>query len=457
MKVVQWYSAQPGIKVTATDIASRRVMLSGSVAAMQRAFGVRLNQLRRRERTYRGRTGDILVPRFLVDIVIAVLGLDQRQQAWPHASKSSPAAGASALQIRDVARMLGWPIDRSQGVGRFIAVIELGGGLVLDEFEAYFTERNLPRPALTVTEVAGGKNAPGGDLDNEVALDVFVAAAVAPGAALRVYFAPLTDDGFFTAVATAVHSASPPPDVLTISWGGAELTWSAQAMVAFDQLLEDAGSRGITVLCSAGDHGAGDRVSDGALHVQFPASSPHVAACGGTHVTVTGAIVTREVVWNDGNGWATGGGVSTTFDRPTWQADVAAHVEPTTRRALPDIAGPAGSAPGYLVPVHGRMSALGGTSGVAPLYAGLVALCNDLLDDRIGALAPVLYALPATAFVQVSGGNNSTPNIDEHPAVLGYAADETCPWNACTGLGRLIPQVALATWIADRASHTRES
>ena len=117
--------------------------------------------------------------------------------------------------------------------------------------------------------------------DGEVLLDIEVAGAVAPGAAQVVYFAPNTDQGFVDAVTTAVH-ASPTPTAVSISWGQSEDSWTAQARTALDQAMADAAALGVTVCVAAGDNGSGDGETDGQPHTDFPASSPHALACGGT-------------------------------------------------------------------------------------------------------------------------------------------------------------------------------
>src|SRR5262249_2306315 len=144
--------------------------------------------------------------------------------------------------------------------------------------------------------VDGADNAPGDDADGEVMLDVEVIGAVAQGAKIAVYFGPNTTDGFYDAIAAAVHDASRRPCAVSISWGQAEAGWTASAMDAYDALFSDAASMGITVYAAAGDNGATDGAEDGGFNVDFPASSPSVVGCGGTKLTPT-----SEVVWNELN------------------------------------------------------------------------------------------------------------------------------------------------------------
>src|SRR4029077_3438103 len=181
--------------------------------------------------------------------------------------------------------------DTANGAGQCIAIIELGGGYRTADLRAYFKSVNLKMPKVTAIGVDGGKNAPTGDpnsADGEVALDIEVAGAVAPGAKIAVYFAPNTDRGFLDAITTAVHDKKRKPSVISISWGAAEANWTAQAMQSFDQAFQAAAVMGVTVCCASGDNGSPDGEQDGKNHVDFPASSPFALGCGGTRLVGSG-------------------------------------------------------------------------------------------------------------------------------------------------------------------------
>ena len=99
-----------------------------------------------------------------------------------------------------------------------------------------------------------------------------------------VYFAPNTDQGFADAISAAVHDDTHKPHLISISWGGPENTYTAQATSVFEAAFADAATVGVTVFVAAGDNGSSDGVSDGEAHVDYPASSPQVIGCGGTHL-----------------------------------------------------------------------------------------------------------------------------------------------------------------------------
>jgi kumamolisin len=244
-----------------------------------------------------------------------------------------------------------------------------------------------------------------------------------------VYFAPNTDQGFVDAVSMAVH-ATPMPAVVSISWGMSEDMWTEQARSALNEVFADAAALGVTVCAATGDNGSQDADNDGAQHVDFPAGSPYVLACGGTKLTVgaDGAVAT-ESVWNDGEGkGATGGGVSDTTPVPSWQAN--AGVPPRSGgtaggRGVPDVAANADPVTGYRVRVNGKAIVLGGTSAVAPLWAALVCRLTQAVGRPLGLLQPVLYAAAGTAtcgFRDVTDGANGA-----YTAATG--------WDPCTGLG----------------------
>ena len=211
------------------------------------------------------------------------------------------------------------------GAGECIALIELGGGYNPTDLSSYWSQLNLTEtPTVSAVSVGNGSNNPTGDPngpDGEVMLDIEVSGSIAPGAKIVVYFAENTDAGFLNAITTAVHDSTNNPSVVSISWGGPESSWTQQAMTSMDEAFQSAAAMGVTVCVAAGDDGSTDGVTDGLNHVDFPASSPNVLACGGTELVASGNNITSETVWNElaNNEGATGGGISDVFPLPSWQ------------------------------------------------------------------------------------------------------------------------------------------
>lgn len=449
VSLVEAFAKQYGLQVGQVNLAARTVSLTGTIAAFGEAFEVKLRHYEHPGGTYRGREGKLSVPRQVADVIEGVFGLDDRPQVQPKIRWQPQAGGAAVLEaansltVLEIAQLYGFPTDIT-GQGQCIAIVEFGGGYQQQDLQHFFQNLKIAEPTVSAISVDGAQNAPGDPADGEVALDIEVAGAVAPGARLAVYFAPNSDQGFIDAITSAVHDTTNRPSVLSISWGGPEETWTGQTRNAIDQAFTDAGLLGMTVLVAAGDHGSADRPStdagyDGLAHVDFPASSPHATGCGGTHLEGNGGAITLETVWNDGDGWATGGGVSDLFDKPTWQrsANVPPGVNPPgTRvgRGVPDVAGNADITTGYEIYLNGSDSTAGGTSAVAPLWAGLVALLNQATGRQLGFINPVLYSPQGTrALRKIISGSNAIGAMANQPATAGYSAAKG--WNACTGLG----------------------
>ncbi len=430
LELVQAFAAEFGLVLDQSAPGPSTVYLKGTLGAFEKAFGVTLSRHRIAEKTYRVRSGSIYLPAELAGQITAVFGLDNRPQAAPHFRLAKPRATNVSYTPVQVAELYGFPAGAS-AASQTIGLIELGGGFQQADITAYFTGLGLPVPNVTASLVDGGTNTPGSadGADGEVMLDIEVSAAVAREAKIVVYFAPNTDQGFIDAVSTAVHDTTNRPSVVSISWGGPESTWTAQATSALDAACQAAAAVGVTITVAAGDNGSTDGVSGTANHVDFPASSPHVLACGGTKLEASGTKIKSEVVWDElkAKEGATGGGVSTLFPLPTWQAK--ANV-PAGGRGVPDVAGNADPSTGYQVRVDGQSMVIGGTSAVAPLWAGLIALANHANGRDAGFVNPTLYRA-ASAFHDITKGNNGS-----FSAKAG--------WDACTGLGSPIGTAIIA-------------
>jgi kumamolisin len=434
---------QHGLTVTDSRPASRRLKVRGTVGQMSATFGTTLRQVTSPrpdgsgEVTHRYRSGGLSVPAELAGVVAAVLGLDTRPQARPQfrtapARPEAASAAAVPLTAVQVAELYQFP-PGTDGTGQTIAIIELGGGYTTSDLNTYFSGLGLSAPSVSAVSVDGAQNSPGQQADAEVELDIEVAGAVAPKASQLVYFTPNTDQGFTDAISDAVH-AWPTPTVISISWGQSEDQWSAQSRTAMDSAIADAAALGVTVCVAAGDNGSGDGATDGSVHCNFPASSPHALACGGTRLEGSSQTITAEVVWNDaaygggGNG-ATGGGISDVFPLPSWQANagVPAPAGGSGGRSVPDVAGNADPVTGYPIVSDGQQTAVGGTSAVAPLYAGLIARLAQGTGKKFGLLQPLIYAgvqpgADVPGFNDITQGNNGA-----------YSAGPG--WDPCTGLG----------------------
>jgi len=409
------------------EVLRRTITLAGTAAAMEKAFAIELIDYDHPDGSYRGRTGAIHIPADCAAIIQGVFGLDDRQVAKPHFRyrTTSRAFGTRASNTsyypREIARLYNFPQD-VDGANQVIGLIELGGGYRPADIHQYFTNQGMPVPNVRTASVDQAKNRPttANSADGEVVLDIQVAGSVASAATIVTYFAPNTTRGFQDALSMAVHDQLRHPQVISISWGGPEANWTTQSMQNFDEVAQEAGLLGITVIAASGDNGSSDGLMDGQNHVDFPASSPHVFAVGGTRLVSAQGTITTEAVWNDGiNGGASGGGYSAVFARPNWQANDVS----LPGRGVPDAAGNADPETGYNVLVDGQSEVIGGTSAVAPLWAGLICLCNQKLQTRLGFINPTLFSVNQTScFRDITQGSNGAYNASPG-------------WDAVTGLG----------------------
>jgi len=426
---VKAFAREHSLTVSDVSVARRTVKLEGTAANMSLAFGIRLEKYEAEGQDYRARIGTIELPEDVAESVEAVLGLDNRPQARAHfriRTETANAASGVSYTPRQVAGLYQFPLD-VDGAGQTVGILELGGGYKTADLKNYFSGLGIEEPEVVSVSVDGGANTPtkANSSDAEVLLDIEVIGSIAPGAQIVVYFAPNTDQGFQDGLTTAIHDTTHKPSVISISWGGAESTWTAQAMTALDSAAQDAAALGVTICAASGDSGSSDGVSDGANHVDFPASSPHILGCGGTSLQSANGVIESETVWNDGaQGGATGGGYSAQFPLPSWQASDKITPPAKLGRGVPDVAGDADPETGYQVLVDGQSLVIGGTSAVAPLWSGLIALLNQKLGKPVGFLQPVLYGLPASddALHDITQGSNGA-----------YSAGPG--WDACTGLG----------------------
>ncbi len=436
------FAHQHGLTVdeAASSLPRRTIVLKGPASSMEQAFGVTLHTYQHKGANgghFHCYQGSLSVPSDHASRIESVLGLDTRPIAKSHLRwLNRPGSGERIVRANaastsyspiQVAQLYGFPTNLN-GAGETIGILELGGGYEASDITTFFDGLGLTPPTVVAVSVDGGTNVSGGDpsgADGEVALDIQVAGAIAPGAKIAVYFTPNTDQGFIDAITTAVHDTANKPGVLSISWGGPESGWSAASRTSLDNACQSAAALGVTITVASGDNGSTDGGTGN--NVDFPASSPHVLACGGTALNGSGSTISSEVVWNDQpSGGATGGGVSTVFALPTWQAGAGVPSgSGSGGRGVPDVAGDASPETGYSILVDGQQAVVGGTSAVAPLWAGLITLINQQRVQAggtpVGFANPSLYATPS-ALRDITSGSNGT-----YKAAKG--------WDACTGLG----------------------
>jgi PKD repeat protein len=334
----------------------------------------------------------------------------------------------------ELATLYGFPAD-ADGTGQTVGIISLGGGYTMSDLQAYLTFVGVSKvPTVVDVSYNGAFNNPAdtSGANFEVCLDLDVVAAVAPGSTIRMYFAPNSFLDFAGVVQKAVDDNC---NIISISWGLAELQWSSSGRNAMNTAIQNAANKGITVFVAAGDNGASDGYSG--FNVDFPSSSPFAVACGGTTLTSANGVITNETVWGNATNSATGGGLSAVFNKPSYQNSVPL-LNSVTKRGSPDIAANANPNTGYIIRVGSSYYTIGGTSAVSPLLAALTARINQkrvaASKAVLGLLQTSLYAASLSVFRDITVGNN-----------FGYSA--ATGWDFTTGLGS--PSSALSTYLVD--------
>jgi len=456
LQAVHKFAKANRLKVLESSRIKRSVLVEGKISDAMRAFGVEVTIYEHPTRgRYRGRTGPVYVPAALHHIVEAVFGFDNRRvgrplfKLGPRRTIARAAQQANTFLPTDIAELYDFP-DGTDGSGQTVAIFvfngSLGesgqsalGGYSPTAIAGYFKKSlKLPAPSLTDVVVHGPGNQPGpgtdpSDATGEVLLDICMAAGIAPKAKFFMYFTEFTEQGWVDGITSAV-TATNAPSVISISYGNPEdgpagdILWTQQAIMKVNEAFQRAAQAGITVSVAAGDQGSTEDLPDHRQHVDFPASSPWVLACGGTRIIASQDVINRETVWNDGPQSATGGGISQLFAVPSYQSgtNIPASVNPGHRlgRGVPDVSSLADPETGVIVLFpDGSVQPIGGTSAAAPLWAGLTARLNQALSKPVGFLNPSLYKSLASGVLRdITDGDNGA-----------YKAGPG--WDACTGFG----------------------
>ena len=433
------------LDVLDNNLARRSVVVRGSVAQINKAFGIALHQVATHQ-DRKSYSGFVHLPASVANVVEHIIGLDDQPVHAKHYTANPP--DTTSLTPQQVAKLYNFPTG--DGAGQTIGIYEMKIGNESPGYNLIDIGQTLAGfggglsvPSLTAVPVDGQANT--NISDGETLLDITVSGAIAQKANIAVYFTGDTTQNMVHALQAMIHpgAGDPVPTILSISygWGPDDDTqiMSPADYGLLSTLFQDAAQMGITVLVSSGD--SGPSLSQGYKYAQasYPASDPWVLACGGTTIGDITAGSFAEYVWNnpptDG---ATGGGVSAFFAVPPYQNGIAIPKRNAPKgnvgRGLPDVAGNAGPASGYTLYLRGQAQQTGGTSAVAPLYAGLIAVVNSLLGgNKAGFLNPSLYKLGNQVCRDIASppgpANNNYNGVKGYPCVKG--------WDACTGLGAI--------------------
>jgi subtilase family serine protease len=356
------------------------------------------------------------------------------------------------------------------GKGQTVVIIDSFGSPTLQKDLDVFSDKfNLPKIKVDVRTPLGTKQFDPNDDDMsgwavETTLDVEMVHAMAPEANITLLTSPVSEtegvQGFpeFLKLMQFARDNNL-GSVVSQSYGASEISLddaAGKALVAqMSDFYQQATTQNkMTFFASSGDGGASDYASaqDAADHVlaneratSFPHAVPWVTSVGGTVLTIRGASAS-ETAWQD-----SGGGFSEFFSMPSYQAQLpdATEAQFQGRRGVPDVSASADPSHGLAIYVNGHWTVVGGTSAASPLWAGLIAVGNQMAGRPLGFINPALYKIGAsdkakTDFRDITTGNNNQPEVgvDGFPAVAG--------WDPVTGLGspiadKLLPDLIAAT------------
>jgi subtilase family serine protease len=487
-KIVGWLRAQ-GFAIE--DVAPSRmwVTFAGNARQVESAFKTEIHQYVVNGMSHYANATEPSVPDALTDVVVGLRLHNFRIKPRFHSRKAkftSNITGNHFLVPDDLATI--YDIKKAystgtDGTGQSIAVMGQTD-ILLSDIETFRSLSGLPPNDPSVTLVPGSDD-PGISNDDliEADLDLEWAGAVAPNAQL-IYVN--SNNGAFDSLLYAIGQNLAP--IMSISYGDCEAHFTSADLNILLMVTQQANAQGITIAVPAGDAGAAD--CDGSFaerqivrlgpSVDVPASLPYVTGIGGstlydvgnywgsTNNGKNGSVRSYipEVVWDDTlifgeSGLAAGGGGrSSIFPKPSWQ--VGRGVPQDNARDVPDVSLAASTHVGYLICSAGScvngfrasddsLTAIGGTSVSAPIFAGIIALLDQKLTSAQGNVNPGLYVLASAApnaFHDIVNGANWLPCQSGSPGcsfgVLGYTA--TRGYDLATGLGSVDVFNFLTAW-----------
>jgi hypothetical protein len=515
--VSAWLTSQ-GFTITGVAKSSTFITFTGTVAQAQQAFGTTIHNVSLNGEQHITNLTDPTVPSAIANVVLAVTGLNDfklkpRSRARSATTDSvqpgftTTVGGVTSHYISpgDLYTIYDYPPSSSNltGAGITIAVMgatDLTTGNVLPDanIAAFRTAAGLPAINLKLQLAGADPGVSTADID-EAHLDVEWSGASAPGATIEYVYGK---DVLANSLTFAIDASPTIAPIITISYGGCESGFGASFVSTYNQLLQLANAKGITVMSSSGDDGATDCDTSGVasegLTVDFPSSSPFVTSAGGTQFS--GDVSNASTYWNSTNasnnssaksyipeqpwnettasgaldaGGAGGGGASGFFSKPAWQTGIG--VPNDSSRDIPDVSlNAAAQHDGYIVcsqgscangflAANGQTNVFGGTSFVAPSLAGILALVEQhLATGALGNIGPTLYGLASgptasSIFHDIITGSNSvacsqgTPNCPNGGAI-GYNAGTG--YDLATGLGTLDVNMLVTNWASAKPTGT---
>ena len=471
-RIEQWLRSQ-GLAIAAIAQGRSWIAVNGSAAQFESAFGTEIHQYAADGKTHFANATNPSVPAAIAGLILSIRGLDDFRLK-PHAMKPKYTSGSGNhyLGPNDIAAIYDIAPAYNAGInGSGQRLVIAGQSDVptsdLTNYANYFNmPANLPQMILIPNSPDPGISS--GDRE-ESDLDLEISAAVARNAAIIFVYS----EDVMTSVQYAIDQNLAP--VISVSYGSCEQE-SFPSALTIQSWAQQANAQGITWFDASGDDGAADcnDSQNPGLAVDTPASVPEVTGIGGTAFADTSGTYwgasngsyglsalgyIPETSWNtsaaDGEPSASGGGLSTVFQKPSWQAGPG--VPANNARNVPDISFNADpDHDGFIVFSDDQNSpqVYGGTSCGTPLMAGIAALLNQYQQTAgLGNINPNLYALAQSnpsVFHDITTGNNVvTAQFDcRHgcptPDPVGYYAGPG--YDNVTGLGSVDAWLLITCW-----------
>jgi pseudomonalisin len=469
-KIAGWLKSQ-GMVVEQVVSGGRQILFSGTAAQVEAAFHTSMRAYQVAGEVHYANATDPQMPRALSAVVSGVVSLHDFPVKPANVQVDAPSSQntwfyngnqQSALVPQDLAKIYNaTPLYTAaiDGTGQSIAVI---GRSNIDLAEVRTFRKNFGLPAKDPQIILAGTDPGilcGGD-EFEAYLDVEWAGSMAKNATIKYVLAgsTRTTDGVYLAAQYAVsHNVAP---IVSLSFGLCERLLTASGNAFINSLWQQAATQGMSVLVASMDSGAAGcdqmdaAVATGGVGINGLGSTPFNTAVGGTQfddvynrstywaasndpVTQASALgYIPELAWNESRGgglYASGGGVSTIYAKPTWQFGLG--VVADGKRDIPDVAFASAIQDPYKVNADKQLMGAGGTSAATPVFASIMALVMQKVGQPLGVVNPVLYALAynqnynkgAAIFHDVTQGNNTVPGVTGYSTGPGY--------DMVTGLG----------------------
>lgn len=462
------------------------INFSGSAGNVEQVFRTPIHNYSVGGRLYHANARNPSIPRGFADLVAGIVSLHDFPRMMMHSGvRPVTQAGISPdynygsdhyLSPSDFATIYNVNALYSAGIdgsGQSIAIV----GRTHPSSSNWTTFRSImalpPNPPQVIV------NGPDpGDLganeDFEADLDVEWSGAVAKNAAIKFVVSKsthATDGADLSAQYIVNNNLSP---VMSTSFGSCESAMSTSENNFLNNLWQQAAAQGITSLVSSGDSGAagcdpGNASTGTGLGVNGLASTPYNIAVGGTqfnegsgsywnatngtgYSSALGYI--PEIAWNESGSvaggselWATGGGASSIYSKPAWQATPG--IPADGKRDVPDVSLTAAGHVAYLVQSQGALYTIRGTSASSPSFAGLMALVVQKTGQRQGNANTRLYQLGSAQFASggapvfhdIATGSNTVPGVTGYASAAGY--------DLATGLGSIDAYSLVANWTPD--------